>query len=83
MSAADADRRVVFGPARRRARGLLARLFPLVSSDGRLFLSIAFILGIALVASYLTIREAEHRLLKSAATSTAVHWAQFLQARLL
>jgi len=34
-------------------------------------------------ASFFTIRGAEHRLLKNEATGTAVHWAQFLQSKLL
>ena len=79
----EADHRLALGPACKRIRALVGRLFPLVSGDGRLFLSIALIIALALAASYVTIREAEHRLLKSEATGTAVHWAQFLQARLL
>jgi PAS domain S-box-containing protein len=83
MPMPDADHRPTAGPARRRIGGFVWRLLPLVSSDGRLFLSIAAIISFALLASYFAIREAEHRLLKSEATGTAVHWAQFLQARLL
>ena len=70
------------GLARRRFRSLVVRLLPLVASDKRLLLSIGGIILLALVASFVTIREAEYRLLKSEATGAALHWARFLQSRL-
>jgi PAS domain S-box-containing protein len=83
MRSRGATHRSVLGLAQTPFRGVARGLLPLVSSNGRLLFSIGVIVALALTASFFTIREAEHRLLKSEATGTAVHWAQFLQARLL
>jgi len=83
MRLRGANHRSVLGLAERPFRGVARGLLPLVSSNGRLLFSIGVIVAFALTASFFTIREAENRLLKSEATGTAVHWAQFLQARLL
>jgi PAS domain S-box-containing protein len=83
MPSRGATHRSVLGLAQTPFRGVARGLLPLVSSNGRLLFSIGVIVALALTASFFTIREAEHRLLKSEATGTAVHWAQFLQARLL
>ena len=83
MPSIEATRTSLRGTVRRWLRHLFARVHPLLSSDGRLLLSIGVIIGLALIASFFTIRGAEHRLLKNEATGTAVHWARFLQSRLL
>ena len=83
MRSRGATHRSVLGLAQTPFRGVARGLLPLVSSNGRLLFSIGVIVALALTASFFTIREAEHRLLKGEATGTAVHWAQFLQARLL
>ncbi|MPY76388.1 MAG: PAS domain S-box protein [Alphaproteobacteria bacterium] len=83
MRLSNVRHRSAGGVAPLRFRAVAERLMPLVSSDGRLFLSIGAIVALALFASFFTIREAEYRLLKSEATGAAVHWAQFLQSRLL
>jgi PAS domain S-box-containing protein len=65
-----------------RPPGWLRRLARAPVRDGRLLVSVVLIIGLALAASFAAIRAAEYRLLKSRATGTAVHWAQFLQTRL-
>jgi len=83
MKLAKAAQVTVFGPVRRWIGRCIGRVQPLATRDGRLLLYIVVIVAIALTASFFTIRGAEHRLLKNEAQGTAVHWAQFLQSRLL
>src|SRR3546814_1186376 len=64
---------------------LIGRLPPLLrdlDKDIRLVLSLTLIVWLALLAGFATIREAEHRLLKSVAIGADVHGAEFLQTRL-
>jgi PAS domain S-box-containing protein len=83
MPSLQANRMSALGLARRWLRYLFLRVSRLLSSDGRLLLSIGVIVVLALTASFFIIRGAEYRLLKNEATGTAVHWARFLQTRLL
>jgi PAS domain S-box-containing protein len=83
MPSVQSIRASLLKSVRRRLRQLYARVRPLMSSDGRLLLSIGVIVVLAVTASFFTIRGAEQRLLKNEATGTAVHWARFLQSRLL
>ena len=83
MPPPDAKHSAVRSLARRRFRALVIRLLPLVASDKRLLLSIGGVIALALTVGFFAIREAEYRLLKSEATGAALHWARFLQSRLL
>ena len=58
----------------RRLRGL--------DRDLRLLIAVTLIVIVALSACLVSIREVERYLIKSTATNAAVHWAEFLQARL-
>jgi PAS domain S-box-containing protein len=83
MPPPDAKYSAVRSLARRRFRALVIRLLPLVASDKRLLLSIGGVIALALTVGFFAIREAEYHLLKSEATGAALHWARFLQSRLL
>jgi PAS domain S-box-containing protein len=83
MKSLETIHETVRGWARKWVEGCVSRVAPFATRDGRLFLYIAVIIAIALTASFFTIRGAEHRLLKNEAQNTAVHWARFLQSRLL